>query len=165
MRSQMSERNIVFLKKAGCWTLMLFLLDAGPVWAGSHISNDNGVVVVTLTQAPCLFVEAEARPKNYHSKKAADCVAINKQTTNEREFKPLRLSPGRVIFRVTNKNVPYELGFWVRGQGLGRATLPSASGGGLLTGQTKDYGITLKKGSYWYSCPLNPTPSYPLIVE
>ncbi len=77
----------------------------------------------------------------------------------------LRLSPGRVIFRVTNKNVAYELGFWVRGQGLGRATLPSASGGGLLTGQTKDYGITLKKGSYWYSCPLNPTPSYPLIVE
>jgi len=165
MRSRILERTIVFLKKAGSWTLILSVLAAGPVWADSHISKENRVVVVTLTQSPCLFVEAEAKPKNYHSKQAADCVAINKQTINEREFKPLRLSPGRVIFRVTNKNVPYELGFWVRGQGLGRATLPSTSGGGLLNGQTKDYGITLKKGSYWYSCPLNPTPSYPLIVE
>ena len=152
MRSRILEMTIVFLKKAGSWTLILSVLAAGPVWADSHISKEDRVVVVTLTQSPCLFVEAEAKPKNYHSKQAADCVAINKQTINEREFNPLRLAPGRVIFRVTNKNVPYELGFWVRGQGLGRATLPSASGGGLLTGQTKDYGITLKKGSYWYSC-------------
>ncbi|MGP1614552.1 MAG: hypothetical protein ACTS5Y_05780, partial [Pollutimonas bauzanensis] len=74
--------------------------------------------------------------------------------------------PGRYIFRVTNKDVPYELGFWLRGAGLtGRATLPSVSGGGLTQGVTKDYAIELKPGEYAYSCPLNPTPDYRLIVS
>lgn len=161
----MSERRISVLRRKGMWTLVLFLLAAGPVWADSHITRENGVVVIPLTQIPCLFVESEVNPKDYRSKRAADCVAINKQSIAQRQFMPLHLSPGKVIFRVINKSVPYELGFWVRGQGLGRAVLPSVSGGGLLLGQTKDYTITLKKGSYWYSCPLNPTPNYPLIVE
>ena len=161
----MSGEIANLLRRMRWWTLILFLLAAGPVLADSHISRENGVVVVPLSQAPCLFLEAETEPKDYHSNKAADCVAINKQTSGQRQFKPLHLSPGKVIFRVTNKSVPYELGFWLRGRGLGRATLPSVSGGGLLLGQTKDYTVTLKKGSYWYSCPLNPTPNYSLIVE
>jgi hypothetical protein len=44
-------------------------------------------------------------------------------------------------------------------------TLPSVSGGGLKMGKTQDYAIDLKPGEYLYSCPLNPTPNYPLIVE
>ena len=161
----MSGRMITSLRKAGLWTLIISVFGVGSVWADSHITRENGVVVVTLTQTPCLFVESEAQPKSYQSTKSADCVAINKKTKTGREFKPLRLSPGKVIFRVSNKNVPYDLGFWVRGQGIWRATLPAVSGGGLTTGQTKDYSISLKKGSYWYSCPLNPTPNYPLVVE
>ena len=70
-----------------------------------------------------------------------------------------------MIFRVANDNVPYELGFWVRGQSLGRVSLPSVSGGGIMPDQIKKYAINLKKGKYWYSCPLNPTPDYTLIVE
>jgi hypothetical protein len=66
---------------------------------------------------------------------------------------------------VTNKNVPNGLGFWIRGSGLGRITLPSVSGGGLNKGITKDYVIDLKPRKYIYSCPLNPTPDYPLIVK
>jgi hypothetical protein len=62
--------------------------------------------------------------------------------------------------------VPYELGFWLRGEGVvGRATLPSVSGGGLTTGKTQDYAIELKPGNYVYSCPLNPTPDYKLVVR
>jgi len=72
---------------------------------------------------------------------------------------------GDYIFRVSNRDVPYELGFWLRGQGLGRLTLPSVSGGGIQTGQSKDYRIHLKAGQYYYSCPLNPTPNYTLIVK
>ena len=124
-------------------------------------------VVIELTQTPCTIVEAELKPQTFTSTSTDDCVRINKETLSkdEREFKELRLKPGRTIFRVTNKNVPYELGFWVRGKGFGKLTLPSVSGGGLTEGETKDYVIDLEAGEYLYSCPLNPTPNYPLIVE
>ena len=121
--------------------------------------------IVELTQTPCTIVEAEVNPRTFVSTKKSDCVRINAETAGEREFRVLRLRPGKTIFRVTNKNVPYELGFWVRGKGLGRVTLPVVAGGGLKTGETKDYVIDLKPGEYLYSCPLNPTPDYPLIVE
>lgn len=46
-----------------------------------------------------------------------------------------------------------------------RALLPSVSGGGLTAGRTQDYAIELKRGNYVYSCPLNPTPEYRLVVR
>ena len=40
---------------------------------------------------------------------------------------------------VKNEGVPYDLGFWLRGDGLlNRARLPSVSGGGLGTGSSVD---------------------------
>jgi hypothetical protein len=54
----------------------------------------------------------------------------------------------------------------LRGEGIaGRVTLPSVSGGGLLAGKTQDYVIDLQPGEYVYSCPLNPTPDYRLVVH
>lgn len=125
----------------------------------------DGVTVVHLHQEPCLFIESETNPPSYEPTGKEDCARINRRTANEREFKTLRLNPGQHIFRVTNVNVAYELGFWIRGQGLGRVTLPSVSGGGLLEGETQEYEIDLVEGEYYYSCPLNPTPNYSLIVE
>jgi hypothetical protein len=122
-------------------------------------------VIVELTQIPCTMVEAEENPQEFVSKSSKDCVRINKETAGKRSFKILRLKPGKTIFRVTNKNVPYDVGFWARGKGLKRVTLPSVSGGGLKMGRTQDYAIELKPGEYLYSCPLNPTPNYPLLVE
>ena len=75
------------------------------------------------------------------------------------------MKPGKYIFRVTNKNVPYPLGFYLRGSGLRRFTLPKVSGGGLILGKSIDYEINLKTGEYVYSCPLNPTPDYRLVVK
>jgi len=125
--------------------------------------------VIELTQTPCQFVESEnGKDLGYVSKKKADCEAINDQSGAERlaSSKVITLKPGKYVFRVTNKNVSYPLGFWLRGDGLlNRATLPSVSGGGLTTGATKDYVIELKAGEYVYSCPLNPTPDYKLVVE
>ncbi|MFN7087824.1 MAG: hypothetical protein ACK4N4_14540 [Burkholderiales bacterium] len=67
---------------------------------------------------------------------------------------------------MTNKNVPYELGFRLCGAStVTHVTLPSVSGGGLLRGRTKDYEIELKPGTYVYSCPLNTTPDYRLVVK
>lgn len=126
-------------------------------------------IVIELTQTPCQFVESEnGKDLGYVSKKKADCEAINDQSGAERlaSSKVITLKPGKYVFRVTNKNVSYPLGFWLRGDGLlNRATLPSVSGGGLTSGATKDYVIELKAGEYVYSCPLNPTPDYKLVVD
>ena len=125
--------------------------------------------VVELNQVPCQFLESEQGiDRGFKSTNIRDCEAINEQTGDARLARAvvLKLKPGMTVFRVTNKNVPYELGFWVRGATLvGRATLPGVSGGGLTTGKTQDYVIDLKPGEYVYSCPLNPTPDYRLVVE
>jgi hypothetical protein len=124
--------------------------------------------VVMLTQTGCQFVEPEAQGDHgYQTTSGDDCKAINTRTAEERlaTAQVIELKPGDYIFRVTNKNVPYELGFYLRGAGLGRLTLPKVSGGGLLEGVTKDYPIHLKEGEYYYSCPLNPTPDYRIVVK
>lgn len=129
---------------------------------------DTQPKVIELTQVPCQFLESEnGINRGYKTTKKADCDTINAKTAEQRlaGSKPLVLKPGTYIFRVTNKDVPYELGFWLRGAGIvGRATLPSISGGGLTTGKTQDYKIRLKPGEYVYSCPLNTTPDYKLVV-
>ena len=54
----------------------------------------------------------------------------------------------------------------MRGNGLiNRLRLPSVAGAGLFTGETKDYEVDLKPGEYVYSCPLNTTPDYKLVVK
>ncbi len=147
--------------------IALAALIAGPTLLPFPLAAE-AATVITLTQTPCQFVETEAGDLGYKSMSAKDCKTINKQTGAARiaKAKVLKLKPGDYTFRVTNKNVPYDLGFWLRGQGvIGRATLPSVSGGGLTTGTTKDYSITLKPGKYYFSCPLNPTPDYQIIVD
>lgn len=125
--------------------------------------------VIELTQVACQFLESEQGvDQGYTTGSSEDCDAINARTGEARLAKAetLELKPGKYIFRVSNRDVPYDLGFWLRGATLlSRATLPSVSGGGLAMGQTKDYEVELKPGEYVYSCPLNPTPDYPLVVK
>jgi hypothetical protein len=146
--------------KYACITAALALL-AAPAAAAPQ--------VVELNQVPCQFLESENGVHHgYKSAKIQDCEAINARSGKDRlaKAKTLELKPGKTVFRVANKDVPYELGFWLRGATLlSRATLPSVSGGGLTTGKTQDYEIDLKPGEYVYSCPLNPTPDYRLVVK
>ncbi|WP_211210572.1 hypothetical protein [Hahella ganghwensis] len=123
--------------------------------------------MIHLTQTGCQFVEPEGKNLGFETLSFDDCKQINNQTGEKRlgEVQPMILEPGKYIFRVQNKNVPYELGFWLRGSGIGRLTLPSVSGGGLTEGSSKDYLIELTEGEYVYSCPLNPTPDYPMIIK
>jgi hypothetical protein len=123
--------------------------------------------VIELTQTPCQFLESEGDiDHGYKSTKKADCDKINGETGASRlaVAATITLKPGKYVFSVSNKNVPYDLGFWLRGDGLvNRAILPSVSGGGLEMGSTQKYEIELKVGEYVYSCPLNPTPDYKLV--
>jgi len=148
----------------------LLLAGAALAVASSATAQQAGKpTLIELTQVPCQFIESEdGVDRGYKSKQKEDCDAINAKTGAKRvaEAKPFQLKPGKYIFRVTNKSVPYELGFWLRGDGVvARATLPSVSGGGLVLGKTQDYAIELKPGEYLYSCPLNTTPDYRLIVK
>jgi hypothetical protein len=125
-------------------------------------------VIIELTQTGCQFIESEnGVDHGYVTHAKADCDRINAETAVERlaQARTLELEPGRYIFRVYNRDVPYELGFWLRGASLlDRALLPSVSGGGLVTGASRDYDIELESGEYLYSCPLNTTPDYRLTV-
>lgn len=128
--------------------------------------------VVTLTQVACQFLEPEGVDRDFQTAKKADCQAINARTGRDRLDKAtvMKLKPGDYVFRVTNKDVPYGLGFWLREKDydwrnpVHKVTKVSVSGGGLLPGVTKDYKVTLKPGEYVFSCPLNPTPNYRVVV-
>ena len=125
--------------------------------------------VIELTQTGCQFVEIEdGVDHGFKTRQAMDCVLINAETGTERlsNVKPLVLKPGEYVFRISNKNVPYQLGFYLRASSrLKVPFLPKIVGGGINQGDTKDYSVELKPGSYSFSCPLNPTPNYPLIVK
>ena len=129
--------------------------------------------VIELTQIACQFLESEnGVDRDFETAEKADCEAINAQTGAGRlaESEVLTLAPGRYVFRVTNLDVPYDLGFWLREQDydwknpIHKLTKTSVSGGGLVTGATKDYEVELLPGEYLYSCPLNSTPDYKLVV-
>lgn len=140
--------------------------------AGQALAEEP--TVIELTQTGCQFVEAEnGVDHGYTPKSAEDCKAINATDGAERlsRAEVLTLQPGRYVFRVTNSDVPYTVGFWLREKGydpsnpLDRLTRTSVSGGGLTTGTTNDYAVELEPGDYLYSCPLNPTPDYRIVVE
>jgi hypothetical protein len=142
-------------------------------WIARADAAGTGGAVIALTQVPCQFVESEnGVNRGFRTVRKADCEAINDRTGGQRlaEARVLRLKPGDYVFRVTNRDVPYELGFWLREKGydwrnpLHKLTKTSVSGGGLMPGKTKDYKVTLEPGEYVYSCPLNPTPDYRLVV-
>lgn len=152
--------------------LALFAL--APLAATSSLAAGDDVTVITLTQTPCQFIEAEnGVDHGFTSAEQADCEKINAETGADRVAKSeaLTLKPGKYIFRVTNKNVPYSLGFWIREEDynwanpLHKLSKISVSGGGLDTGTTLDYEVELKEGEYLYSCPLNTTPDYKLHVK
>jgi len=152
-------------------TIFKALIAAGVVGFGltAQPSQAQEPVVIELTQTPCQFLESEnGVDRGFSTTRKADCESINAATGSDRlaKAKVLDLKPGTYIFRVSNKNVSYPLGFWLRGASLiDRIRLPSVSGGGLTLGTSKDYVVDLKEGEYVYSCPLNPTPNYKLIVQ
>jgi len=141
----------------------LICLTGSPAQAESVAS----VTVVELHQRACQFVEPEGADKHYSATTYQACADLNARNGAQRvaASSPLKLASGHYIFRVYNDNVPYNLGFWLRGSGFARVTLPSVSGGGIGRDSFREYSIELSQGEYRYSCPLNPTPDYILRVE
>jgi len=134
---------------------------------GLFSANGWATETIELTQTACQFAEPERGDQHYKAESYDACESYNETTSAQRlnAAKVLELKPGDYLFRVHNRDVPYVLGFWLRGKGLDRFTLPSVSGGGIETGNYQEYRITLEEGEYLYSCPLNPTPDYKLVVK
>jgi hypothetical protein len=163
----------MFSTKHGAYTAAAATLTA-LAFTGPGVAADEPTVI-ELTQVACQFLEAEnGIDRDYTTASKADCETINTESGAARlaEAQVLNLAPGDYIFRVTNQDVPYALGFWVREADydwrnpLHKVTKTSVSGGGLTTGATLDYAVTLEAGEeYVYSCPLNPTPDYRITVN
>lgn len=146
---------------------------AGAAFMGGSLSSAaQAAEIIELTQTGCQFLEPEGTDHNYKTSRKSDCETINSKSGEDRlaKSKVMKLKAGEYIFRVTNKNVPYELGFWLRDKDydwrnpLHKLSKTSVSGGGLHTGKSGDYKVTLKPGEYLFSCPLNTTPDYRVIV-
>lgn len=139
--------------------------------AGVHAPDGHAqdATVITITQTGCQFLEPEkGYDHGFEPTQAIDCVRINADTAGKRlaEAETLELKPGRYIFRVTNTDVPYELGFYA--QAADKMKIPEkprVAGGGVMPGETVDFAINLTAGEYVYACPLNPTPEYSLVVK
>lgn len=153
-------RHALHLARTIAW-----LLATAPV----GLATAGEAVIVSLTQVHCQFIESENnRDHRFAAGAQLDCEMINAATGPARLAAApiLELAPGPTIFRVTNRDVGYTLGFFLRGDGLHNfERLPRVSGGGLTPGSSRDFYINLVPGAYIYSCPLNPTLDYKLVVR
>lgn len=98
-------------------------------------------------------------------------VELN-QVPGEFEVKKLNLKPGKYQFKVTNQGVDHEVGFVIQAakdaqaSPMETAVENSFSQWTIADGKTTTSGVVeLKAGEYVYSCPLNPTPKYKLVVK
>ena len=149
-------------------SLILIVGVHGTAWA----ADSPKARLVELTLVPCQILEPEKVDRGFKSESRADCERINEQTWEQRSktSRLLTLSPGRYVFRVTNKSVPYPTGFWIRQSDfdwryfLDRFLKFNMLDEGFPMGETKEYKFDLKVGHYLYSSPQNPTLDYRLEV-
>ncbi len=126
-------------------------------------------VILALTMMGALFINSSIKAQTMEK----DVTIIELiQTVGQFETQTLNLTPGKYQFRVVNKNVDKDLGFVIQKEAdkdadVSETAIPNSFTSAYVgKGKTEYTGIVeLKKGHYVYSCPLNPTPHYKLIVE
>ena len=91
------------------------------------------------------------------------------QTNGEFTQKQITLSEGTYVFEIANNGIDHEVGFVLVPQGkkgakhhIKNAYVTKAVATNKKSNSKK---VTLKKGTYEYFCPLNPTPRYTLVVK
>lgn len=110
---------------------------------------------------------------SYAQTTATDVTVIEVvQTKGQFETKQLSLKPGKYQFRVVNKDVDKDLGFVIQKEAdknadVMKTAIPSSfTTTYVKKGKAEYTGIVeLKEGNYVYSCPLNPTPHYSIVVD
>lgn len=89
------------------------------------------------------------------------------QTKGEFTQKQITLSEGTYVFEIANNNVGHNVGFVLAPKSDVKKHIKNAYVKKQVANNTKGTSnkVTLKKGTYVYFCPLNPTPQYTLVVE
>lgn len=78
----------------------------------------------------------------------------------------LKLKPGNYVFEIENKSVGKDVGFYLHKVNDEKPLVNSDKAGLIPNNEKRQTGIVaLEKGEYVYSCPLNPTADYKIIVE
>jgi len=101
-------------------SLLIFICIAGCGSTSQTSNPDQPASMIKLTQTSCQFLETESEDFKFKTTQTDDCKQVNQETLGKRKsgFKPLTLKPGKYVFEVTNRDVPYELGFDLRGDGI-----------------------------------------------
>ena len=103
-------------------------------------------------------------------KEAVKTVALE-QTKGEFTQKALTLSEGTYVFEVSNNHAAEKVGLVLIKDGMDASNPKNHIAEAYVTkavevGKTESSkAVTLKKGTYQYFCPLNPTPLYTLTVK
>ncbi len=119
------------------------------------------IVLSAVLVALPLVVLAQAT-KTTEKPKTVELV----QTPGQFEPQTLELPAGQYVFKIVNKNVDHEVGFWLQQDTEKGPTVPKSGTKHIKKGETASTGVvTLKPGKYVYSCPLNPTPHYVITVK
>ena len=89
------------------------------------------------------------------------------QTKGEFTQKQITLSEGTYVFEIANNAVGHDVGFVLAPKSDVKKYIKNAYVKKAVANNTKGTSnkVTLKKGTYVYFCPLNPTPQYTLIVK
>lgn len=89
------------------------------------------------------------------------------QTKGEFTQKQITLSEGTYIFEIANNNVGHDVGFVLAPKANVKKHIKNAYVTKPVANNSKSTSkkVTLKKGTYVYFCPLNPTPQYTLVVK
>lgn len=88
------------------------------------------------------------------------------QTPGQFEPKELKLKAGTYVFKIVNKGIDHNVGFYLQHDNDKGKKVAKSDTGLIKTNTSAKTGVVvLKPGKYVYSCPLNPTPHYVITVE
>jgi hypothetical protein len=129
----------------------------------------NAILILVMAAFATIFSPSSAFAQTADQKVT---VIDLSQTPNQFNVTELKLAPGKYQFKVTNQNVDKDLGFVIqkaadKDKDVMKTAVENSFTTSLISkGKTQLTGIVeLKVGEYVYSCPLNPTPHYKLVVK
>ncbi|TBU90055.1 hypothetical protein DNJ95_18475 [Stutzerimonas kirkiae] len=129
--------------------------------------------MIEVQQTACQFLEAEHYvEQNFSARSAQQCHEINARTwaARARNARPLLAMQGEFIIRVSNRDVPYPVDFWLRPYenhfttAQPRIELPEYRIEEIPPGETREIRVDLPRSFYLWSSPRNGTPDYSLLI-